>query len=400
MNSQCCSNRYYFSLTALYFFVTLTHLHAALQTHYQSGPLHGITDVTGVRIAHVTKISGSGALHPGIGPVRTGATAILPNDDIWNKRLSAATETLNGNGELTGTHWIKESGYLETPILITNTLNVGQVSDGVIDWMIKRYPQIGISDDVPIPVVGECDDQFLNDIQGRHVSSKDIVEALNHCSTGQFQRGNVGAGVGMILFGFKGGIGSASCILPQSQGGYVVGVLVNANNGSQPLSDLLIDGVGVGRILEAEKQLPRRINHVKEAIDKKIPDGSIVVVLATDAPLEARELHQLAKRAILGLGRTGLTSNISSGDFIIAFSTTHWISRNREHQSQTPIEINNDRLNALFEATVQSVEAAVDDALFSAKTMIGINDRKIDALPLERVAQILKDSPSRIKNYE
>jgi len=359
----------------------------APQGFYRPGPLNGITDVPGVRVAHVTKISGNGALRPGAGPVRTGATVILPNDDIWNKRVSAAIYTLNGNGELTGSHWVEESGFLEVPVVLTNTLNVGRADDGVIDWMIEHHPQIGAPDDVPLPVVGECDDQLLNDIQGRHVAANDIAAALDRAATGQFKRGNVGAGTGMVLFGFKGGIGSASRVLDASRGGYIVGVLVNANNGSQPRRDLVIDGVDVGRKLEHEL-LPFFPGREAAQATPKVPDGSIIVTVATNAPLEARQLREIAQRAVLGLGRTGLTSNTSSGDFIIAFSTTRLTPRETGRPTAT-VETDDARLDVLFEATAEATQAAVYNALFSARTMTGANGATIYGLPVERVRRML-----------
>jgi hypothetical protein len=214
------------------------------------GANDGITDVPGVFVAHVTKFSGEGKLVPGVGPVRTGATAIVPNADVWNKRPAAATFDLNGNGEMTGAHWIDEAGFLETPVVLTNTLNVGRVDNGVVSWMIKRWPGIGVTDDVPLPAVAECDDQGLNDIQGRHVSEADVVSMLDGAHGGDFPRGAVGAGTGMRAFGFKAGIGSSSRVLPKILGGYTVGVLLNANTGSR--SELTIGGVHVGRALANE----------------------------------------------------------------------------------------------------------------------------------------------------
>ncbi|HEV3157664.1 MAG TPA: P1 family peptidase [Candidatus Baltobacteraceae bacterium] len=359
------------------------------QGFYRSGPLDGITDVPGVRVAHVTKISGSGALHPGIGPIRTGATVILPNDDIWNKRVSAAMYTLNGNGELTGAHWVEESGFLEVPIVLTDTLDVGRAQDGVVDWMIQRHPQIGAPDDVPLPVVGECDDQLLNDIQGRHIVPADIVAALNRAASGQFDRGAVGAGTGMILFGFKGGIGSASRILDTAQGGYTVGVLVNANNGSQPRRDLVIDGVSIGRKLEHEL-LPTFPGQRSAQARPNPPDGSIIVAVATNAPLEARQLREIAQRATLGLGRTGLTSNTSSGDFVIALSTTRLVPR-ESGRPTAAMETDDARLDALFEATAEATQAAVYNVLFSARTMTGAGGATIYGLPVERVHRMLSE---------
>lgn len=366
--------------------VTPAYAQTVPQGFYRSGSLDGITDVAGVRVAHVTKIAGNGVLRPGIGPIRTGATVVLPNDDIWNKRVSAAIYTLNGNGELTGSHWVEESGFLEVPIVLTDTLDVGRADDGVVDWMIQHHPRIGAPDDVPLPVVGECDDQLLNDIQGRHVATNDIVAALNHASTGQFKRGSVGAGTGMILFGFKGGIGSASRVLDASQGGYAVGVLVNANNGSQPRRDLVIDGVSVGRKLEHE--LLPSFQHRSAQTDPKTPDGSIIVVVATNAPLEARQLREIAQRAVLGLGRTGLTSNTSSGDFVIAFSTARIIPRDGGRPTAT-LETDDARQDALFEATAEATQAAVYNALFSGRTMTGAGGATIYGLPVERVHRML-----------
>jgi D-aminopeptidase len=355
--------------------------------YYRAGPLDGITDVAGVQIAHLTKVNGSGPLRPGLGPVRTGVTVILPNADIWTQRVSAATLTFNGNGELTGSHWVDESGFLEVPIVLTDTLDVGRADDGVVDWLIEHHPQIGVSDDVPLPVVAECDDQFLNDIQGRHVQPSDVVATLDRARGGQFARGSVGAGTGMLLFAFKGGIGSASRVLPAESGGYTVGVLVNANNGSQPRRDLMIDGLPVGRRLEHEL-LPVVPKNAALA-SPPLPDGSIIVVIATDAPLEARQLREVAQRAVLGLGRTGLTSRLSSGDFVIAFSTTRLVPRD----SGAPVgalESDDDRLDALFEATADAAQAAVYDALFSAGTMTGANGVTVYGLPVQRVRAMLR----------
>jgi len=385
---QCTPLRLW-RIIACLFAITVAPAYAqtAPQGFYRPGPLNGITDVPGVRVAHVTKIAGNGALRPGIGPIRTGATVILPNDDIWDKRVSAAIYTLNGNGELTGSHWVEESGFLEVPVVLTDTLDVGRADEGVVDWMIEHHPQIGAPDDVPLPVVAECDDQLLNDIQGRHVAAKDIVGALNRATTGQFERGSVGAGTGMILFGFKGGIGSASRVLDGSQGGYAVGVLVNANNGSQPRRDLVIDGVSVGRKLEHEL-LPSFPGHHSAQTDPKTPDGSIIVVVATNAPLEARQLREIAQRAVLGLGRTGLTSNTSSGDFVIAFSTTRLVPREGGRPTAA-LETDDARLDALFEATAEATQAAVYNALFSSRTMTGAGGATIYGLPVDRVHRML-----------
>ncbi len=352
----------------------------------QPGALDAITDVPGVRVGQVTKIEGSGALRPGVGPVRTGVTVVVPNTDTWNSRPAAASYVLNGNGEMTGTHWVDEAGFIEVPIALTNTLNVGRVDDGVIDWMIKRYPQIGIEDDVPLPVVAECDDQGLNDIQGRHVSPADVGRALDDAKTGSFARGNVGAGTGMHGFGFKGGIGTASRVTDKDMGGYTVGVLTNVNDGSR--SELRIDGVPVGRALQHEL-LP--VYPHRAAMGRGGPSGgSIIVVVATNAPLDSRQLRELDKRAVLGLGRTGWDSHISSGDLFIAFSTARVYPRDTAKPVSTFVVSDEDTMDALFAATAEATEAAVDDALFNATTMTGANGVTLYALPLDRVRALLQ----------
>jgi len=358
---------------------------------FVAGANDGITDVPGVLVNHVTKILGSGALVPGVGPVRTGATAIVPNAEVWNRRPAAATFDLNGNGEFTGSHWIDEAGFLETPIVLTNTLNVGRVDDGVVSWMIKRLPAIGVRDDVPLPAVGECDDQGLNDIQGRHVSESDVVTMLDGAHGGDFPRGAVGGGTGMRAFGFKAGIGSSSRVLPKTLGGYTVGVLVNANTGSR--EELTIGGVHVGHALAHEllPTLPKRAAYIAPTRGRA-SDGSILIVIATDAPLDAMHLRDVAKRAAIGLGRTGATSHVSSGDLFLAFSTTHVYPREGT-TVQPPLEDDESRIDALYAATADAVESAIDDALFSAVTTTGANGLTFFALPYARVVPLLGRAP-------
>lgn len=355
-----------------------------------AGKNDAITDVPGVRLAHLTKIEGAaGPLQPGIGPVRTGATAIIPNDDIWNKRVAAATYDLNGNGELSGAHWVDESGFLEVPIVLTNTLNVGRVDDGVVSWMIKEHPAIGIRDDVPLPVVAECDDQALNDIQGRHVSANDVVKLLDSARPGQFARGSVGAGTGMRAFGFKAGIGSASRLIVGKSSTYTVGVLVNVNTGSR--QELRINGVHVGEKL-AHELLP--VFPKKAAFEPthgRAADGSIIIVIATNAPLDGGQLRRVAKRAALGLARTGATSHTSSGDLFIAFSTAITYPRNNEHDLLLPVaRLDDDALDPIFSATVEATEVAIYDALFSARTMSGAHNITFYGLPVDRVRGMLR----------
>jgi D-aminopeptidase len=345
-----------------------------------SGAVDGITDVAGVRVGHVTKVEGTN--------VRTGATGIIANDDTWNQRVAAATFDLNGNGEMTGAHWVNQAGFLEVPIVLTDTLDVGRADDGVVSWLIAKHPQIGVREDVPLPVVAECDDQGINDIQGRHVHAEDVVAMLDAAKPGDFARGNVGAGTGMRAFGFAAGVGSASRVLPKALGGYTVGVLVNANTGSR--GELRIDGVPVGRAFANELLpiYPRSAGYV--APDRgRAADGSIIIVVATDAPLDHNRLHDVAKRAGFGLARTGATSHVSSGDLFIAFSTTHRYPR-AGGITGPPLESDEDRIDALFAATADATEAAIDDALFSAHKVTGRAGVTYFNLPAERVLPLLR----------
>ncbi len=215
---------------------------------YPTGPLNAITDVAGVKVGHTTLISGEGPLKPGLGPIRTGVTVVIPREDVWHRKVPAGSFVLNGTGEMTGLAWVSEAGFLEYPIALTNTLNVPRVANGVMTWMIGQYPEIGITDDTLTPVVAECDDGRLNDIQGRHVSEADVIKALTGATEGPVKEGTVGAGTGMVSYGFKGGIGSASRKLPNEEGGYTVGVLVNANHGRKP--ELVVSGIPVGRLYD------------------------------------------------------------------------------------------------------------------------------------------------------
>lgn len=346
-----------------------------------SGPLDGITDVAGVRVAHVTKVEGR--------DIRTGATAVLPNADPWDHKVAAAFLAFNGNGEMTGTHWIEESGYLEEPIVLTDTLDVGRAADGVVSWVIEHHPQVGRGDDVPLPVVAECDDGFLNDIQARAVSPQDVVALLDAARPGQFARGSVGAGTGMNAFAFKAGIGSASRVLPQALGGYRVGVLVNDNTGSsRRLLNVL--GVPVGERLRNEL-LPVRGKNV--ALKGRLAGGSIIIVIATDAPLDSRQLRALALRAGMGMGRVGLTSGVGSGDLIVAFSTSHVFERIANFTvaaPRRPILEDDDALDALYTATAEATQASIYDALFESRTTTGRRGDTVYGLPVERVMQMLQ----------
>jgi D-aminopeptidase len=348
---------------------------------FASGPLDAITDVAGVRVAHVTKIVGD--------DIRTGATAILPNADPWDSKVSAAFFAFNGNGEMTGTHWIEESGYLEEPVVLTDTLDIGRAVDGVVSWVIEHHPAVGRGDDVPLPVVAECDDGFLNDIQARAVTADDVVRLLDSATPGEFARGSVGAGTGMNAFGFRGGIGSASRVLPADLGGYHVGVLVNDNTGSSR-RQLRILGVPVGERLLSDFRpvVPKRM-----ALKGRLGQGSIVIVIATDAPLDSRQLRAVTLRAAMGMARVGLTSSVGSGDLILAFSTTHVFPRVADftvEPPKQPILEDDDTLDALYTATAEATEASIYDALFEATTMTGRRGATVYALPAPTVLQMLQ----------
>ncbi|HKU68160.1 MAG TPA: P1 family peptidase [Candidatus Baltobacteraceae bacterium] len=352
---------------------------------YPSGPLNGITDVPGVMVSNVTKVEGRS--------IRTGATAILPNADPWAHKVSAAAFPFNGNGEMTGTHWVNEAGFLETPIVLTDTLDIGRADDGVISWMMRKHPEIGVHDTVPLPVVAECDDQFLNDITARAVSANDVVQLLDSAKTGEFARGGVGAGTGMAAFSFKGGIGSASRVIPKDLGGYTVGVLVNDNTSGGGTRRLLtINGVHVGARLANEYK-----PHVGQqaALHGRPAYGSIIIVIATNAPLDSRQLRALAKRAALGMARTGLYSALGSGDVFIAFSTGYVFERTPKYDIEAPharILQDEDTLNAVYLATVEATEGAIYDALFNGKTTTGKNGDTVYGLPVDRVMKMLEEA--------
>ena len=340
-----------------------------------TGPLNAITDVAGVEVGYTTLISGSGKLVVGQGPVRTGVTAVLPRGKkSVNDPVFAGWYSLNGNGEMTGTTWVEESGFLEGPAMITNTHSVGVVRDAVIKWRIEHGAADLSGYWWSLPVVAETWDGELNDINGFHVKPEDAFHALNTASGGPVAEGNVGGGTGMICNGFKGGTGTSSRKLSSKDGGYTVGVLVQCNYGVQ--SQLRIAGIPVGR------ELPSGIPH-------KDDTGSIIVVVATDAPLLPTQLKRLARRVPLGLGRMGSYSGDGSGDIFIAFSTANpggWGTGGVKHVAMVP----NDDMNPLFLATVQAVEESVVNAMIAAKTMKGINDFEVLAIPHAQLQQVLK----------
>jgi D-aminopeptidase len=361
---------------------------------FQPGPLNAITDVPGVKVGQVTLRQGDGPLQPGQGPVRTGVTVIVPRDDVWHKKVPAGAFVLNGTGEMTGLSWVAESGFLEYPIALTNTLNVPRVANGVISWMLKQYPGIGITDDTLTPVVAECDDGRLNDIQGRHVSETDVMRALDEASAGPVEEGSVGAGTGMIAYGFKGGIGTASRRLPEANGGFTIGVLVNANHGRRP--ELTMGGVPIGQrygAVPTQSSLSpdpySRSLHTSREGTSGNAEGSIIVVIATDAPLDSRQLTRLGKRAALGLARTGSTARHGSGDFMLAFSTGNVIPHYPSDPTFSLTHLADTHLNPVITATVEATEEAILNALTGATTVTGRDGFRAEAISIPRLRELL-----------
>jgi D-aminopeptidase len=343
------------------------------------GPNNSITDVRGVEVGHTTLISGEGKLEVGKGPVRTGVTAIHPRGKTNNDAVFAAWFTLNGNGEMTGTTWIEDSGFLDGPIMITNTHSVGVVRDAVIAWKIKHSSPDMEGYWWSLPVVAETWDGDLNDINGFHVKPEDAWHALDSAHTGPVEEGSVGGGTGMICNEFKGGIGTSSRVLDTTAGSYTVGVLVQCNYGVR--EQLRIAGVNVGR------EIPQRASRERTARQQDI--GSIIVVVATDAPLIPTQLKRIARRVSLGLGRDGSYSGDSSGDIFIAFSTANPGAVGAKAVHKVTM-LPNEALNPIFLATVQATEEAVVNAMVAAETMTGINNHTVIALPHDRLRDVLK----------
>jgi D-aminopeptidase len=339
------------------------------------GPLDSITDVKGVEVGYRTLVSGEGKLQAGAGPMRTGVTAIFPRGKRAVDPVFAGWFTENGNGEMTGTTWVDESGFLYGPVMITNTHSVGVVRDAVIAWQVKQGMPVPEDDWWSLPVVAETWDGYLNDINGFHVKPEDAFAAMDDAHSGPIAEGNVGGGTGMICFEFKGGTGTSSRQLPGKLGGYTVGVLVQCNFGTRHL--LRIAGTPVGY----------------EIPGKRIWEddtGSIIVVVATDAPLLPNQMKRIAKRVTLGLGRLGSISGNGSGDIFIAFSTANPGAGLEQKKPVNVQMLPNEHMDALFEATVQATEEAVVNALVAAKTMAGPQGHTVEALPHDRLREVLK----------
>ncbi len=336
----------------------------------QTGTLNAITDVPGVKVGHFTLIEGD--------KIRTGVTSILPHSgNIFQEKVPAAIYVGNGFGKLAGYTQVKELGNLETPIILTNTLSVPTAINAVIGYTLNQSENENVRS--VNSVVGETNDGYLNDIRGRHVKEKHVLQAISSAKSGPVTEGNVGAGTGTICFGFKGGIGTSSRVLPKKSGGYTVGVLVQTNFGGI----LQVAGLEVGK----------KLGHYSDSF-KYSPDGSCMMVVLTDAPLDSRNLERLAKRAMLGLARTGGIASNGSGDYVIAVSTAE--ECRIPYQNENPVQSNpnfrNEAMTPLFLATIEATEEAILNSLFAGETMVGRDEHKIEALPKEKVLEMLKDA--------
>lgn len=347
------------------------------------GPYNAITDVDGVEVGYSTIIVGSGKQILGEGPVRTGVTAIFPRGKMFSP-VYANWYSLNGNGEMTGTTWITESGFLETPIMITNTNSVGVVRDAVLKWYVDTDWYQGEDFWYTYPVVAETYDGFLNDIYGFHVTEEHVLEAIGNASGGPLSEGNVGGGTGMMCLGFKGGTGTSSRILNMDNSTYTIGVLVQANFGAK--RNLTIAGVPVGQ------ELLDTLNYefkVAPKSNRKEGDGSIIVILATDAPLLPHQLKRLAQRIPIGIGNVGGRGSNGSGDIFLAFSTANEDAFSRNETTSVEM-FSNDLISPFFEATAQAVEEAIINAMVAAETMEGIGGNKAYAIPHGMLIDILR----------
>ena len=351
----------------------------------RTGEFNAITDVKGVEVGYSTIISGKGGNIIGKGPIRTGVTAIFPRGKA--KKFSpvyANWYSLNGNGEMTGTTWVTESGFLETPIMITNTNSVGVVRDAVLKWYVDTDWYSGEDWWYTYPVVAETYDGFLNDIYGFHVKEEHVLEAIKNTSSGRIAEGNVGGGTGMMCLGFKGGTGTSSRVFKIKDSTYTVGTIVQSNFGAK--RNLSIAGVPIG--IELKDTLNYKFN-APPTSRRQEGDGSIIVIIATDAPLLPHQLKRIAQRIPLGIGIVGGRGSNGSGDIFLAFSTANEQAFNRD-ETTTVESMPNDQLMPLFEATVQSVEEAIINAMVAAETMEGINGNKAYALPHDLLIETLK----------
>lgn len=344
---------------------------------FPTGPLNSITDVPGVKVGHSTLIEGSGRRKPGNGPVRTGVTVIQPNEDIYNRKLVSGSFTLSGAGEVSGLTQLMEWGVIETPIALTNTLSVGRVSDCIVKWMAQKYPEISEQQEVIIPVVGECDDSFLNDAVGLHIKPQQVFSALDSAKAELPLEGAVGAGTGMICCDFKAGVGTSSRLIQLGDQRYTLGVLVVSNFGL--MEHLRIDGYPIGRsLIKVQGKYARRVNNY----------GLIIVVVATDIPLTHMQVNRVCRRAALGLGRVGSYGAHSSGEIIIGFSTANEVSRLAKHPQMELRAIRDTGLDPVYKAVIEATEESILNSLTRAVTMEGVNNNRVPAIDLELLKQL------------
>lgn len=351
----------------------------------EPGPYNALTDVAGVQVGHCTLIEGEGELRVGHGPIRTGVTAILPSaGNVFMERVVGSGFVLNGAGEVSGLTQVMEWGLIETPILLTSTLSVGACSSALVEYMVERHPGIGDWHDVIIPVVGECDDSWLNDAAGQHLGLEHVRAAIESARGGPVVEGNVGGGTGMVTCDFSGGIGTSSRVLPEQAGAYTLGVLVMSNFGR--MDDLQVEGVPLGRaLLPDHAHLERRLRSY----------GSIIAVVATDAPLLPHQIGRLCKRVALGIGRAGSYAAHGSGEIVVGFSTANRIPREASGLTYQMQILYDDRINPLYQAAAEATEEAILNALCAARSVEGHSGHIAPALPLERVRELLVGSERR-----
>ncbi len=341
-----------------------------------TGTRNSITDVPGVKVGHCTLVKGSGALKQGEGPIRTGVTAILPHTgNLYQRPVKAAFFDFNGCGGLQGSLQIREFGLIDTPIALTNTMSMGTVGDAIVKYMLSMNPNAGLDSDTIIPIVSECDDSYLNDSRGLHVKEEHVLEAI-HSAAENVTEGAVGGGTGMSCYDFKGGIGTSSRTFEVAGSVYTLGSLAMTNHGNQ--EELTIDGVPVGRLLG-------KPGHYRPE------QGSVVMVVGTNAPVDARQLGRIARRAIMGLAVTGACSRNGSGDIVMAFSTANVHDRYVEDELVTDTLVRDADLSVAFRATVDSVAESVIDSLFKAETMEGRDGHVVPALPIDQAVSILEE---------
>ncbi|MEM0196246.1 MAG: P1 family peptidase [Sulfolobales archaeon] len=349
----------------------------------RTGPKNSISDIEGIRVGHVTLIEGKGPLIPGRGPVRTGVTVVLPHDgNLYKEKVVATAHVINGFTKAVGLIQVEELGLIETPIALTNTLNVGLVADGLIELSVRSNPEIGVTAPTVNPLVLECNDGYLNDIQGRHVKQYHVLEAVRKAST-DFAEGAVGAGTGTVAFGFKGGIGTSSRIVTTSLGTYLVGVLVQTNFGKR--EDLTIGGVPVGKYLRG--------------LEYGTFPGSVNVIVATDAPLTYRQLRRIAKRVQSGLARVGGYTYHGSGEVVVAFTTAYRI----KHGVKELLDLKSlpdEELNEFFRGVIEATEEATLNSMFNSVTIEGRDGHVAYQIPVERVVELIRDHHMRISTQK